>query len=61
MSQKKIKENKEAVADKMKLLLLDNRPTQAQTLKEALENWQWSHDETEKRQKILDELLKEEL
>ena len=61
MSQKKIKENREAVAEKMKTLLFDNKPIQAQDLLDTLNNWLWVYEETEKRQKILDESLSEKL
>lgn len=60
MSQKKIKENKEAVAEKMKILLLDDKPIHAQTLLDAMNNWLWMDEETKRRQKVLDKLLSEE-
>jgi len=60
MSEKKIKENKEAVAEKMKILLLDNRSIQAQTLLDAMNDWLWMDEETKKRQTILSKLLNEE-
>jgi len=60
MSQKKIQENREAVAEKMKTLLFDNKPIQAQDLLDTLNNWLWSYEEMERHQRILDESLNEE-
>jgi len=59
MNQIKVKKNKEAVAEKMRQLLLDGKSIHAQTILEALQNWLNIRDELERRQKILDDLLKE--
>ena len=59
MDQRKIKKNKEAVAEKMRQLLLAGKPIHAQTLLEALQDWLNINDEVKRRQKILDDRLEE--
>lgn len=59
MDQRKVKKNREAVAEKMRQLLLAGKPIHSQKLLEALYDWLALNKELARHQKILDDLLEE--
>jgi len=59
MDQRKVKKYKEAVAEKMRQLLIEGKPIQSQKFLDALHDWLNMSKESDRYQKILDDLLEE--